>query len=175
MLHKSPGTRDRMWEILGGLLVGTAVSGVLPLVNAEILIVAAAAAVPGAGVPLVVAVSTLGQMLTKTGLFALARWAPSRLPERAKKKLDRAATAVSERGGAAGSFVFMSAALGIPPFYGTSLACGALGMRLPTFVVTGTAGRAIRFGAFAWAGHRFGGSAIELISISGVPSALMGG
>ncbi len=28
-----------MWEILGGLLLGTAASGILPLVNAELLVV----------------------------------------------------------------------------------------------------------------------------------------
>jgi membrane protein YqaA with SNARE-associated domain len=145
-----------MWEILGGLLVGTAVSGILPLVNAELLVIGAAVAAPGVGVPLVVAVSTLGQMTTKTLLFGVARWAPARLPRRARAVLDRAADAVARRGGAASSLVFTSAAIGVPPFYGMSLAAGALGMRLRSFLLSGTMGRVVRFGALAWTARLVG-------------------
>jgi membrane protein YqaA with SNARE-associated domain len=147
-----------MWEILGGLLIGTAVSGILPLVNAELLVVAAAVAAPGVGVPLVVAVSTAGQMLTKTLLFGVARWAPGRLPRRARTVLDKASCAATARGGAASSLVFTSAAIGVPPFYGMSLAAGALGMRLRSFVVSGGMGRFVRFGALAFAA-RYSGQA----------------
>lgn len=153
-----------MWEILGGLLVGCAVSGVVPLVNAELLVVGAAVAVPGIGVPAVAAVSTLGQMLAKALLFALARLAPSRLPARARAALERATAAVTARGGAAGSVVFASAAVGIPPFYGVSLACGALRMPARTFLVTGTAGRALRFGALAGAARLLGSEVGELLA-----------
>jgi len=145
-----------MWEILGGLLVGTAVSGILPLVNAELLVVGAAIAAPGAGVPLVVAVSTVGQMTTKTLLYGMARWAPARLPSKARAILDRASGAVAARGGAASSLVFASAAVGVPPFYGMSLAAGALGMRLRIFLVSGSLGRVLRFGAVALAARWVG-------------------
>jgi membrane protein YqaA with SNARE-associated domain len=139
-----------MMEILGGLIVATAVSGVLPLVNAELVVVGAAAAVPAMGIPLVAAASTLGQMSTKTTLFALARWAPSRLPTRARDAVARAAASVDRRGGAVSSLVFTSAATGLPPFYGVSLATGALGMPVARFVLVGGLGRFLRFGALAW-------------------------
>jgi membrane protein YqaA with SNARE-associated domain len=145
-----------MWEILGGLLVGTVVSGVVPLVNAELLVAGAAVAAPAVGVPLVAAVSTVGQMISKTLLFSLARWAPGRLPEKGRAALERAAQAVERRGGAASSMVFTSAAVGLPPFYGVSLAAGALGMRLRTFVVSGGIGRLLRFAALAWAARWVG-------------------
>jgi membrane protein YqaA with SNARE-associated domain len=145
-----------MWQILGGLLIGTVVSGVVPVVNAELLVAGAAVAAPGIGVPLVAAVSTVGQMVSKTLLFAVARWAPGRLPEKARATLERASQSVARRGGAAGSLVFTSAAVGLPPFYGVSLAAGALGMRLRTFVVSGGAGRLVRFGALAWAARYVG-------------------
>jgi membrane protein YqaA with SNARE-associated domain len=145
-----------MWEILGGLLIGTAVSGIVPLINAELLVVAAAIAAPGVGVPLVVAVSTAGQMSTKTLLYSVARWAPGRLPPRARAVLDRASGAMAARGGAATSLVFASAAIGVPPFYGVSLAAGALKMRLQDFLVSGAVGRVIRFGAIAWAARSIG-------------------
>lgn len=145
-----------MWEVMGGLLLGTAVSGILPVVNAEMLVAATAAAVHGVGVPMVVAVSTLGQMTTKTLLFGLARRAPGRLPKGARAALERAGAAVSAREAAAAPLIFTSAALGLPPFYGMSLACGALEVRLWTFLVAGGAGRAIRFGILAWAARWVG-------------------
>lgn len=139
-----------MWEILGGLIVATAVSGVIPLVNAELVVVGAAVAVPAVGVPLVAAFSTLGQMSTKTTLFVLARWAPSKLPGRARTAVARATASVERRGGALSSLVFASAATGLPPFYGVSLATGALGMPVARFVLAGGLGRFLRFGALAW-------------------------
>ena len=63
----------------------------------------------------------------------------------------------SERGGALWSLVFASAATGVPPFYGTSLASGAVGMRLSPFITAGSLGRFLRFGALAWAGAAIGG------------------
>ena len=166
---------EAMWEILTGLLVGTAVSGVLPLVSAELLVVAAAAAVPGLAVPLVAAVSAIGQMSAKTLLFSLARWAPAKLPVKARARIEKASEAVSERGGAASSIVFTSATLGFPPFYGVSLACGTLQMPLLPFILSGTAGRVVRFGVLAWAGHKFGVPAIALLAERGFASFLVGG
>lgn len=152
-----------MWEILGGLLVGCAVSGVLPLVNAELLVAGAALAAPGIGVPLVAAVSAAGQMITKTALFGLARWAPSRLPEKGRSALARASAALERRGSAVGSLVFTSAAVGLPPFYGVSLAAGALGMRTRSFVLSGGAGRLVRFGVLAWVARHVGVGLLEAL------------
>ena len=147
------------WEILAGLALGCVMSGFIPLINAELLVMAAAVAVPTAAMPMVVVAATAGQMLSKTLLFELARRAPRRLPQRARHRLDRAVARVQARGGTAGSLVFASAASGIPPFYGISLAGGALGMRIRTFLLTGTAGRGLRFAVIAWAAHSLGGAA----------------
>jgi membrane protein YqaA with SNARE-associated domain len=145
-----------MWEILGGLLVATAISGIVPVVNAEILVVAAAAALPGIGIPLVAIVSTVGQMAAKTSLFALARWAPTRLPTRARNALARSTEALARREGKVNGVVFTSAATGLPPFYGTSLATGALGIRLSSFLLAGGAGRLLRFSVLACLGRAVG-------------------
>lgn len=163
-----------MWEILGGLFVGSVVSGVVPLVNAELICVAAAVAVPVAGLPLVVAASTVGQMISKTVLFALARTGPSRLPKKAAARLEKAVEAVRARGGAAASLVFVSALVGLPPFYGVSLAAGALGMRTSSFIATGTAGRAIRFAALAWTAHALGEGTAQLLATDFVGTLIPG-
>jgi membrane protein YqaA with SNARE-associated domain len=147
-------------ELLGGLFLGAAVSGVIPLVNAELLVVAAAAAGPPGTVLILALTTTLGQMVTKTGLYGVARWLPGRLPTKAREAVDRVSKRLAERQGAAGSTVFASAVLGIPPFYGVSLACGALRVRLRTFIIPGTVGRFVRFTALAWGGSSllgFGG------------------
>jgi len=153
-----------MWEILAGLLVGTAASGLVPLVNAELLVVGVVIAAPQIGIPLVALVSTAGQMTSKTVLFGIARRAPGRLRGRARAALERASRGVAGRGGAANSLVFASACTGIPPFYGTSLAAGALGMRLQSFLLSGVAGRLVRFGLIAWTARYVGGGARELLA-----------
>jgi membrane protein YqaA with SNARE-associated domain len=153
-----------MVEVLGGLLVASAVSGVVPIVNAEVLVVAAAAALPAIGVPVVAVVSTVGQMSSKTSLFALARWAPSRLPLRARGTIDRVRARVERREGGVGSLVLVSAATGIPPFYGVSLASGALGMRLRSFVLAGSLGRLVRFGLLASLGRAVGAGVFESVT-----------
>jgi len=164
-----------MLEILGGLLLSTAISGVLPIVNAELVVVAAAAALPAVGVPLVAVTSTVGQMSTKFSLFAVARWAPSKLPAKARRALGRASRPLERREGAVSSVVFASAVTGIPPFYGISLAAGALGMRTASFLASGCAGRLVRFAALAWLGRRVGSEALKVFSgvVSAAPA--MGG
>jgi membrane protein YqaA with SNARE-associated domain len=153
-----------MWEILAGLLIGTAASGLVPLVNAELLVIGAVMAAPQVGIPLVAVVSTAGQMTTKTVLFGIARWAPGLLGDKARAALDRASGAVRARGGAASSLVFASAFTGIPPFYGMSLAAGALGMRIQSFWLSGGAGRLVRFGLIAWSARYLGGGALEMLT-----------
>ncbi len=162
-----------MVEILGGLVLATAVSGVLPIVNAELLVITAAAALPAIGVPLVALASTLGQMSTKFSLFAVARWAPTRLPAKARRALDRATRPLEKRDGAVSSLVFASAATGVPPFYGVSLAAGALGVKPMSFLASGSLGRFGRFAVLAWLGHRVGSEALEIFA--GVIPAVMGG
>jgi membrane protein YqaA with SNARE-associated domain len=120
------------------------------------MVVGVAATMPVIGVPLIAVVSATGQMISKTALFAIARWAPERLPVKARGALGRATGALEERQGALWSLVFTSAATGLPPFYGTSLASGAVGMRLSPFVAAGGLGRFVRFGALAWAGAALG-------------------
>lgn len=164
-----------MWEMLGGLLLASAVSGVVPLVNAELLVVTAAAALPAVGVPLVALASTMGQMSAKFSLFAVARWAPSRLPVKAKGALERASSRLGERGGTVSSLVFTSAATGFPPFYGISIAAGALGVPAVSFLASGGLGRLVRFAVLAWLGRHVGAEALDLLAAVPTLSSAVGG
>jgi membrane protein YqaA with SNARE-associated domain len=159
-----------MIEVLGGLLIGTAVSGVVPVINAELLVAGVVVAAPHIGIPAIALVSAVGQMLTKTALFLVARCAPHRLRGKARAALERAASAVAARGGAAGTLVFTSALTGLPPFFGTSLAAGALGMRARSFVASGGVGRIVRFAVIAWTVRAVGGDALGMFA--GAPEML---
>jgi membrane protein YqaA with SNARE-associated domain len=136
-------------EVVGGLFVASAVSGLVPLVSAELLVVGAAGAAGPAALPAIALASASGQMVSKTMLYVVARWAPARLPERAQDALRRAARGAGARPSATWTTLLASAGLGLPPFYGVSLAAGALRVRSATFVSLGFLGRFVRFGALA--------------------------
>jgi membrane protein YqaA with SNARE-associated domain len=154
-----------MLEVWSGLFLGSIVSGLIPFINSEILVVGVAVLVPSGAIPVVAVVAGVGQMMAKVLLYGLARWAPSRLPERAKSKLQRASDRVRERGGATGSVILASAAVGWPPFYGVSLVAGALRVSLGAFVILGLLGRTVRFGALAWAARTVGSEAAQHLSL----------
>jgi membrane protein YqaA with SNARE-associated domain len=158
---------DATAEILGGLLIGTAVSGVVPVINAELLVAGVVVAAPHVGVPAIALVSASGQMFTKTALFLLAKWAPHRLRGRARLAVERASAAVRARGGTVGSLVFTSALTGLPPFFGVSVAAGALGMRVRSFLASGGIGRIARFAVIAWAAREMGAGLDLLASAEG--------
>jgi membrane protein YqaA with SNARE-associated domain len=122
-------------------LSGAVVSSLVPLVNAELLLIGLAVATPGAA-PLLVLVMAAGQMVGKSVLFLgggrltrtalegrLTRW---RLDGRTRR--------------AGAPLVGVSAFTGLPPFYLVSVAAPALGVRFPTFLALGLVGRLLRFG-----------------------------
>lgn len=127
-------------EIFLLALSGALVSSLVPLVNAEVLLMGLALSSPAAA-PLLVVVMAAGQMVGKSALFlGGARLTRSALESRlARWRLD-------ERTGRAGApLIGMSAFIGLPPFYLVSVAAPALGVRFRTFLVMGLAGRLLRF------------------------------
>lgn len=136
--------------LLSSAFVASVVSGFIPFVNAEVVVAGAAvAAPPGYMIP-VIAVCSLGQMLAKVALYAGMRWLPERLPKKATARLERASEKVKKLEQAGLTLVLVSAIVGLPPFYLISLAAGAMKLSLTGFIVTGTAGRAIRFAIIAY-------------------------
>lgn len=134
------------------------VSALLPVVNAEALVlVAAARSGPGQAWGLVLALA-VGQTAGKLVLFESARrgataWL-SRLhrgrkaPVRLSRWSDRVSAGLrSRRAGPA--VVLASAALGLPPLAVVSLAAGAAGQRHLVFGLTCLVGRTARFAALA--------------------------
>ncbi|HEX5726328.1 MAG TPA: VTT domain-containing protein [Longimicrobiaceae bacterium] len=123
------------------------VGALVPFVNTEIYLLGASALAPrGMWVPLVVA-GTVGAMAGKVLLYYAARGAV-KLPGGWVQRRLALAQAQMEARPRVGKLVYLaSATAGIPPFYVTTLAAGAVKMNLTYFLLAGFVGRLIRFTA----------------------------
>jgi membrane protein YqaA with SNARE-associated domain len=124
--------------------VGCLIGSFVPLVNTELVVLGAASVAPKALlVPLILIASTT-QMVAKAILYfaggGLLRESWSR---RLSAMLERARSA--QHTGTL--FLFASALTGFPPFYLTSIACGAMRVPFARFLIIGLCGRTIRFTA----------------------------
>ena len=132
-------------EILLSTLAGGVVSAFVPVMSAEVLVLSAVTLGPGhLAFPCVILV-TLGQMVGKSVIFMAGRGAiqvPWLIPA---EKIRKAQARIDQSEGASNLILFASASAGLPPFYLTSVAYGALRMSFSRFAVVGTAGRMIRF------------------------------
>jgi membrane protein YqaA with SNARE-associated domain len=122
------------------------VSAVIPVANAELYLLSAAALAPRElALPLAVA-GALGQMVGKTLMYLAGRGAV-RLPgTRMRRALEQVRTQYKDRGAIGGVVLFTSAAAGLPPFYIVAVAAGVVRVPIAQFVTIGLIGRAIRFG-----------------------------
>ena len=119
-------------------------SGVMPLVNAEIFLLGVAAVTPSSRLWEIVALATAGQMIAKTFMYLVGRGV-FRLPlGKARLDLEAARERVA-RWRSKDLLVFVSAALGLPPFYFTSIVAGTLRFPFGRFFGFGLAGRMVRF------------------------------
>jgi membrane protein YqaA with SNARE-associated domain len=120
------------------------VSGFVPVVNAEIFLVAVSALAPPERLPLVVIMATLGQMVAKALLYLAGRGIV-RLPlGRYRDSLEETSRRL-ERWGHRDLLVLVSSTTGFPPFYATTLVAGALRFPFARFLVAGAVGRIVRF------------------------------
>ena len=130
---------------LGTFVVGV-LSGLVPVVNIEVYLVAVGSLSGASPVP-VVLLTTLGQMLGKCvlylsgkGFIRLSIWPSWKSLEKTREALDR-------NKGRTEGVVFISALTGIPPFYALSVLAGVMRIPIVRFLVPGTLGRGLRFTA----------------------------
>lgn len=137
-----------------GCFALTAVSAVVPWVNAEIVLLSftATAASPAAMMVLVV-VATAGQMTGKLVLYAAGRQGSRAPSQRVARLLEVWGPRCMANPARADRFVLVSSAIGFPPFIVTSLLAGALGMDVARFLVAGTVGRLLHFGGLVLLGN----------------------
>ncbi len=123
-------------------------SGLIPVINIELFLIAAAAiaSTTSSVWPLGV-MAALGQMTAKSLLY---RGAEAGLNSRAGRRVSPERVAALRRRMAAmnpwflNGFNFFSALTGVPPFFAISVLAGAIGMPFWQFLATGLAGRTIR-------------------------------
>ena len=136
--------------IYAGTFVICFLSGLIPVISAEVYVVAVLAL---AGSPaLAVAVTllaALGQMVAKGVTFYSAQGLLSLPLGRYQAKLDRARGRVERWKQKPLLVTFISSSVGLPPFYIVSLLAGALEIRFWPFMAVGFAGRVLRFGVIA--------------------------
>ncbi len=126
----------------------TVVSAIVPWVNAEVIVASlpAVAETPVALAVLVV-VATIGQMAGKCVVYWTARRG-TRTPSAAVQgRIDRWRRPFERHAWAPAAFVLLSSIVGLPPFYLTTMLAGAVRMNFTLFLVAGTTGRLVRFGA----------------------------
>jgi len=133
---------------LGVLLATFAVclvSALVPVINAEIYLLAAGALVSPLELPLVAILAAAGQMTGKLVFFAAARGWGRVAGEATRRRLDRWRDRLARWRGAEPALVFVSASVGLPPLAVVSGVAGLMGMRARTFLLLGFAGRFVRF------------------------------
>ena len=119
----------------------------LPFVNTEVYLIGAAALMPRPlWTPLVVA-GSVGAMAGKVLLYYAARGVVKLPWQRAQKGLAKMQARMEAKPTAGKVLYSVSAVVGLPPFYVTTLAAGAVGMNFTFFLVVGFIGRLIRFAA----------------------------
>ena len=129
------------------------VSGVVPIVNAELYLIGVVLAVGGIPEALALALLVaLGQMIAKAAIYR-ASLGVAQLGERQTQKLgaklERARALVHRHRRKPLALAFVSASVGLPPFYVVSILAGILEVRFRAFFTVGLAGRTLRFGTIA--------------------------
>ena len=132
-------------------LIVSVLSGLVPVVNGELYLIAAIVVAGDPTIALVLAVIVaIGQMIAKIGLYFAARGATELgRSTRLGAKLERAQLLVERWRNKPLTLLSISAVTGLPPFYLVSLVAGVVRIRFGVFLVLGLAGRVIRFVALA--------------------------
>ena len=121
-------------------------SGFIPVLNAELFLVGVAALAPRESLPAVAALAAAGQMIAKSGMYLGGRGVVNLPKGKRREDIERWQARV-ERWRSKDLLVLFSAAVGLPPFFVTSIFAGTLRFPFFRFLVAGYAGRLLRFGA----------------------------
>ena len=134
----------QLWLVLGTYFYCVG-SGFIPVMNAEVYLLAvSAASSPATILPLIIA-SGLGQMTAKSVMYLAGRGVLSLPLGKHQERMDAAGKKLQGSRIGPGGFIFVSAFTGLPPFYVVSILAGTLRIKFPVFFLPGTVGRLARF------------------------------
>lgn len=144
------------------LITGTgAVGGLVPFSPLDPLLVGLAAIGSPATLVIGVLLATASQMCTKALLFAGCSKAERLLPPGKRARVDRITRLLRGRVHLQIATVFVSAVFGLPPLYLVTVVCGALQLRLRSFVLVAGIGRALRFAALVFIPYLLGAGSLR--------------
>jgi membrane protein YqaA with SNARE-associated domain len=133
------------WSLIAGTFLYCIGSAVIPVMHAEAYLIAVSALSPPAVAWALVIAATIGQMIGKVAMYLAGRGAV-RLPSVwLRERIAKAGAKAQSHGNVGNALIFVSSAVGLPPFYVISVAAGVLRVPLGGFVVFGAAGRFLRF------------------------------
>jgi membrane protein YqaA with SNARE-associated domain len=127
--------------------VGCLIGSFIPLVNTELVVLAAAAASPPTLLGPLALIAAVTQMGAKSVLYFAGSGMLNLPVNRWTRRLHQAANAGSRFRNGGSLVLFGSAFTGFPPFYLTSIASGAVRLPFTRFLAIGFAGRMLRFSA----------------------------
>lgn len=142
--------------IYGGTLVVALVAGIVPFINTELFLVGLVRLAVDRSSQLapVVLCAAVGQMVAKIVLYYTGRTLLDLPRGRYRDKVALLRTKIDRWQTKPYLIYAVSAVLGLPPFYLTVLAAGAMRIRFDAFLALGFVGRVVRFAvlvAIAWA------------------------
>ena len=145
-----------MLGIYGGTFAVSIIAGLVPIVNAEVFLVGLVrlAVERSSQLPVIVIAAAAGQMVAKVGLYHAGQGMLELPRGRYKAKIEQLRGKL-ERWKTKPYLVYgISSVVGLPPFYLTVLAAGAMKIRFKAFLGIGMSGRLVRFAflvAITWA------------------------
>ena len=145
-----------MLGIYGGTFVVSMIAGWVPLVNAEVFLVGLVRLTVdrSSQLPAIVVAAAVGQMTAKIGLYYAGQGLLALPRGRYRAKIEAVGGKLEQWKTKPYLVYAISSVLGLPPFYLTVLAAGAMKIRFKAFLGIGLAGRGVRFAflvAVTWA------------------------
>ncbi len=135
-----------VWAIYGITLLYCFIGALIPIFNAEALLIAAGFWMPPAlRVPLVL-IAASAQMAGKFLIYLSAKGVLHLPLGRYEKRLEKVKDRFARWNKAPELFLFISAGTSIPPFYLVTIFFGLLKFSIVRYFISGFAGFAIRFG-----------------------------
>jgi membrane protein YqaA with SNARE-associated domain len=109
-------------------LVVSILSGIIPVINTEVYLVAVATMTPAQAWP-VILITTLGHFIAKIILYQLGRHGVRPHAGRFHRQMEKAEEAMRKHPAGIDAVVAMSGLTGFPPFYGVSVMAGVMQIR----------------------------------------------
>ncbi len=121
------------------------VSGFIPIVNAELFLIAFSSMIPTTDATYVIIIATGAQMLAKSALYLAGRGVIKLPREKHQEKIKSIQNKLQHFKGGTNAFIFISATTGFPMFYFVSIVAGSLRLPFIHYFAYGFIGRLLRF------------------------------